>query len=315
MKGYIEDGAWVSCSFDLAGEPQQLLKNEDRKVGYSSGKRLLTIDDKIIEEKFECKIPAKILGGLGGLLGGIVAGVVGGFVIGALMIFGGPVGWAVVGTVAACAISGGIGGYIGTKVASCHECSDDLLKGKWELPHEKVFIRGSKAILYNYSKLICGKKGGILIASETEEDAKKLSEGMTYNVKWELGIQILSQTLQGGIIGYGTVDDLFTTGDTDFGTIPLAIGEYLVSDGVFYDASPEFSLGMGSVFTGASFIPGVPGGNEITSGKDLATSLITLGVEYGSNKIEELLANYNEQKITNIIENNSETSKSIKSDK
>ncbi len=297
MKIYMEEGAWLSCSFDLATTPQQLQrhfsKEEDLKVQYSSGLRLLTHEDKVTEIKFECKVAGKLFGGLGALIGGIVAGVVGGIVIGALLVFGGPVGWAIVGTIAAGVVLGGVGGYAGTKIAKItHDCSDCQQDGKWQNTHKRVSIKKENPLLYNHSYLECGKKGGVLIASETEALAKEVSSKMSTNANWELGVQILSQSLQGIVIGYGAVDDIFT-GDTDFVTIPIAITEYVVSDGVFYYYSPEQSLMLGAGFSGVSFIPGFPGGNEVTSVKDWITTLGALGIEYGSNKIEEALSNKN----------------------
>lgn len=62
MKGYVEEGAFLSCSFDIVGTPQKLQRHfstEGRKVQYSDGKRLLTESDKNTLACFKCKSPAK----------------------------------------------------------------------------------------------------------------------------------------------------------------------------------------------------------------------------------------------------------------
>lgn len=189
MKGYIEEGAWLSCSFDLAGTPQQLqrhLDQEDKKVQYSVGKRLLTELDKNTKNCFKCKSPAKFWGGMMAFVGGIA--------VGAALVLSGPVGWIALGAIAAVAI-------VTTVAVITHDCADKQKAGNWKPIHESVRIKKSKPLLYNFSILTC-KEGGLLIASETEGKAQKVSNSMKYNARQELAVQILSQAVYGVATGY-----------------------------------------------------------------------------------------------------------------
>lgn len=212
MKGYIEEKAWLSCSFDLAGTPQQLkrhLDKEDNKVQYSVGKRLLTELDKNTKECFKCKSPAKFWGGMLALIGGIA--------VGAALVLSGPVGWIALGAIAIVAI--------GTTVAVItHDCSDKQKEGNWERVHKKVTIKGKNPLLYNHSILTC-KPGGILIASETEGLAQKVSDSMKYNARQELAVQILSQAVYGVATGYTSPNAPVAVYNAIAGAGVYAVGE------------------------------------------------------------------------------------------
>lgn len=212
MKGYVEEGAWLSCTFDLAGTPQQLqrhLDKEDNKVQYSVGKRLLTELDKNTKECFKCKSPAKFWGGMLAFIGGLA--------VGAALVLSGPVGWIALGAIAAVAI--------GTTVAVItHDCSDKQKGGTWEKIHKKVTIKSKNPLLYNYSLLTC-KQGGILIASETEVAAKKVSDSMKYNARQELAVQLLSQSVYGFATGYTSANAPVAIYNAVAGAGIYAVGE------------------------------------------------------------------------------------------
>lgn len=212
MKGYVEEGAWLSCTFDLAGTPQQLqrhLDKEDNKVQYSVGKRLLTELDKNTKECFKCKSPAKFWGGMLAFIGGLA--------VGAALVLSGPVGWIALGAIAAVAI--------GTTVAVItHDCSDKQKAGTWERIHTTVTIKSKKPLLYNYSTLTC-KQGGILIASETEIAAQKVSDSMKYNARQELAVQLLSQAVYGFATGYTSANAPVAIYNAVAGAGIYAVGE------------------------------------------------------------------------------------------
>lgn len=308
MNAYIEEGAWVSCTFDLAGRPQQLKRHldiEDFQVRYSSGKRLLTINDKNTKECFKCKLPAKQVGGLLALVGGIAVGLT--------IVLSGPVGWVFFGAVAVTAI--------GTTIAVFrHDCAEPQKNGKWRSFQETVIIKGETPILYNKSVLECGN-GGLLIASETHQLAQEISDSMKWKARSELGLQILSNAFIGLFTGKDAVDSTPTGVDLDLSTIPLAISSYIDIDFFHPSFTPEESLQRGIYYTTSNFvlgsvynIPGMPSwskhlGTEVSI-SDLKTATMVTVIGYFSDKGEEYLSNSANNTITTI--ENSNTSSSSK---
>jgi len=288
MNPYIEENAWASCTFDMAGSPQQLDKLSDREVvGYESLDRLLTVDDRATKAKFMCKMPAKQWGGLLALVGGIAVGLT--------LVLSGPVGWVALGAAAAVAI--------GTTVAVCvHDCSEPLRGGNWTNFKATVVIRGEFAILYNHSQLNCSK-GGIIIASESKAAAQALSDQMKWNTRIEVGVQILSNALNGIVVGHGVIDGL----DQDWSTIPLAISSYIYLDFAHTEYDPEESLVAGLKFSalgyGLGHVHQLPGmgrlpftknlGTEIGI-RDLAVTAATAGIGWLADTAESALAKKNE---------------------
>mgnify|MGYP000908633566 CR=1 FL=1 len=51
MKGYIEEGGWVSCTMDSFGTPRQLVARRDAQVKRHNGKILLTKIDTAIDKQ------------------------------------------------------------------------------------------------------------------------------------------------------------------------------------------------------------------------------------------------------------------------
>ncbi|MFC6205569.1 hypothetical protein ACFPZK_12725 [Psychrobacter urativorans] len=298
MNGYIEEGAWVSCSFDLAGKPQQLirhLKREPNPVRYSSGNRLLTVVDLNTDKKFMCKLPAKQWGGLGALVGGLAIGVA--------IAVSGPVGLVVFAAVAITAV--------GTAVAVClHDCAGPQSGGTWRSEHKKVLIKGEKPILYNKSVLACAN-GGLLIASESKPKAQAVSDNMKWQARGELGIQILSNALIGIFTGYMATK----FADKDYSVFLLEPISYVVSDIGFPEFSPFQSAGVGVIFTALNFvfyfgrfIPGLSPtalnrisdfGTEFTK-KDLGWAVLTTIGGYGADYFENELNESSKEVITTI---------------
>ncbi len=308
MKGYIEEGAWCSCSFDLAGVPKQLQRRfdkEDNKVQYSEGKRLLTIQDKNTKECFKCKLVAKQWGGLAALVGGIVVGVA--------MVLSGPVGWIALGALVAVAITT-------TVAVFSHDCASFQKSGEWTLYHNKVKIKGEKAILYNKSILTCSNMG-ILIASETKEIAQKVSDDMKWNTRIELGLQILSNAIIGGVTGYGVIDK--GGADLDLSTVPLSVASYIHTDFIHPEYTWSESALVGFGYTASNFIlgssykiPRTPSwikhlGTEISIEDGLVAGITTV-VGAGSDYLEGKLSESADKVVENISKSsNDSSSKSI----
>lgn len=306
MKGYIEDGAWLSCSFDLAATPRQLkrhLDQEDKKVQYSSGKRLLTVLDKNTSECFKCKLAAKKWGGLLSLVGGIVVGVA--------LIFSGPVGWIALGALVVVAV--------GTTVAVfAHDCAEPQSGGEWINFHDTTYIKGKQAILYNKSILEC-KDLGLLIASETEAQAQAVSDKMKWQARGELGLQILSNALIGVTTGYGMFDKSPQGLDMDLSTGPLAVASYIHTDFVHPEYNWKQSTLVGLGYTSANFglgsvhrIQGMPNwskhlGTEISL-QDIGIAALTTGIGAGSDYLEGKLSDSSNSVIQELSDNVSQTS-------
>lgn len=295
MKVFIEENAWASCTFDLAGSPQQLVKVTDRRVvGYLQQDRLLTIDDRATKEKFLCKLTAKKWGGLLALCGGIVVGIV--------VVCSGPVGWIVFAACAAVAVTA-----VGTAVALYnHECTNPLKNGQWVLFHTTVHIQDKNAVLYNQSRLECSN-GGLVVASETLGAAQELSDSMKWNARLELGVQILSNLVIGVFVGYGVYDK--REGDLDLATIPLAILSYKETD-FDHATDPDFTpwdsflvgLKYSAIGYGLGEMNRIPGlgwtkgyvGTEITSISDWLTTAATAAIGYVADKAEAGLKDQND---------------------
>ena len=148
MKGYIEEGGWVSCTMDSFGTPRQLVARRDAQVKRHNGKILLTKIDTAIDKQFVCNSPVKFWTGLAALAVGIA------------IALSGPVGWIALGACAVAAVA------ITIQSVTSHACNGCLEGTEWISSYDKVKLGGQDAILYNYSQLKCSN-GGLLIASET----------------------------------------------------------------------------------------------------------------------------------------------------
>ncbi|WP_407402924.1 hypothetical protein [Chryseobacterium sp.] len=305
MKGYIEDGAWISCTFDLVGTPQQLqrhLDSEDNKVQYSVGKRLLTELDKNTKNCFKCKSPAKFWGGMLAFVGGVA--------VGAALVLSGPVGWIALGAIAAVAI--------GTTIAVItHDCSDKQKAGSWENTHQTVLIKKSKPLLYNYSILTC-KEGGLMIASETEVQAQKVSDSMKYNVRQELAVQILSQAVYGVATGATSANPGVAAFNAVAGAGIYAVGESNTPLGITLSGmklyGPDKWIGL--IASSNKNILGAAFAKDFFMGRSgflagAGVTVITAVADYFVNKFEETLINKNENIVNNISEFESSSNKVI----
>lgn len=218
MKGYIEEGGWVSCTMDSFGTPRQLVARRDAQVKRHNGKILLTKIDTAIDKQFVCNSPVKSWTGWAALAVGII-----------VIALSGPVGWIALGACAVAAVA------ITIQSVTSHACNGCLEGAEWDNSHKRVSWGAQNAILYNYSQLQCSK-GGLLIASETFDEANSISNQMALN-NWKANAINIGQHLANGIID-GLMGFSFTAVDVTF---ELA-GEYLGENNI---VSGKTWLGVG----------------------------------------------------------------------
>jgi len=178
MKGFIEEGGWVSCSMDSFGTPRQLERRRIATVKRSNGKYLLTKEDSALTKQFTCNSPVKWITGLAAMVITVVA------------IASGPVGWVALGALAVVAIA---------IVVASHQCNSALEGATWINFHSTVRLDGQEAILYLHSTLNCSKNG-ILIACKTFEQANDLSNKMALN-NWASNAINIVENVVNGLIG------------------------------------------------------------------------------------------------------------------
>lgn len=178
MKGHVEEGGWVSCSMDSFGTPRQLERRRAASVKRNNGKYLLTKVDSAITKQFTCNSPIKWITGLAAMVITVVA------------IASGPVGWVALGAASVIAV---------TAVVASHQCNGGLEGTEWVDFHATVKYDKQEVILYYHSTLVCSKKG-ILIASETFEQANNLSNQMALN-NWKSNAVNIGENIINGWIG------------------------------------------------------------------------------------------------------------------
>ncbi|WP_412465784.1 hypothetical protein [Pedobacter sp. KLB.chiD] len=176
---YIPKNVYAVCTFQTDGTPRKFVDTRSEiSVFYSKGSRtLLTVDDKNIDKEFPCKSPKNAMWSF------LAFGA--GLLLGAALLALGPVGWLIVGVVAATSI--GLGVYHATQIS--HKCSGSLEKGNWKIEHPTVRFNKKNAITQN-SMLICDA-GGILSPifsqSVAEKYAKKI-DSLNNKEIWANGI-------------------------------------------------------------------------------------------------------------------------------
>ncbi|MET4084053.1 hypothetical protein ABIB40_004027 [Pedobacter sp. UYP30] len=289
-KPYIEEGGLVVCSFDLSGTPRALERDPSKRavtvMTKSGTKPLLTVVDKGITKQFTCKSPAKFWSGMAALVAGIAIGVV--------LIATGPVGWLILGAIAATAALAAVA-YIRAK----HVCNSALeASPDWTLPHKATIINKHKAVLYNRSLLNCNQ-GGILIASLTPDIAAKQ---IASNNRWEIVSHDVSQLAIGVLTGYTAGISLILQGVN----AALTVGIYSYGESRT-DLSAEKGAGLSAGIAGfkawtydkyAVLIPGSIAKESIGAmakewGKGVGAAALGIGIDYLSNKIEENLSEKN----------------------
>ena len=246
MKGYIEEGGWVSCTMDSFGTPRQLVARRDAQVKRHNGKILLTKIDTAIDKQFVCNSPVKFWTGLAALAVGIA------------IALSGPVGWIALGACAVAAVA------ITFQSVTSHACNGCLEGTEWISSYDKVKLGGQDAILYNYSQLKCSN-GGLLIASETFDEANSISNQMALN-NWYANVINIGQHLANGYID-GCMGFSFTAVDVAF---ELA-GEYLGENNIV-SGETWFGVGLGKDAT-TTILKAAPAERAIS--KEIASSIFT----------------------------------------
>lgn len=246
MKGYIEEGGWVSCTMDSFGTPRQLVARRDAQVKRHNGKILLTKIDTAIDKQFVCNSPVKFWTGLAALAVGIA------------IALSGPVGWIALGACAVAAVA------ITIQSVTSHACNGCLEGAEWDNSHKRVSWGAQNAILYNYSQLECSN-GGLLIASETFDEANSVSNQMALN-NWYANVINIGQHLANGYID-GCMGFSFTAVDVAF---ELA-GEYLGENNIV-SGETWFGVGLGKDAT-TTILKAAPAERAIS--KEIASSIFT----------------------------------------
>ena len=246
MKGYIEEGGWVSCTMDSFGTPRQLVARRDAQVKRHNGKILLTKIDTAIDKQFVCNSPVKFWTGLAALAVGIA------------IVLSGPVGWIALGACAVAAVA------ITFQSVTSHACNGCLEGTEWRSCHKDVCFSGQNAILYNFSQLQCSN-GGLLIASETFDEANSISNQMALN-NWYANVMNIEQHLLNGMID-GLMGFSLTAVDVAF---ELA-GEYLGENNIV-SGETWFGVGLGKDAT-TTILKAAPAERAIS--KEIASSIFT----------------------------------------
>lgn len=246
MKGYIEEGGWVSCTMDSFGTPRQLVARRDAQVKRHNGKILLTKIDTAIDKQFVCNSPVKFWTGLAALA------------IGIAIALSGPVGWIALGACAVAAVA------ITIQSVTSHACNGCLEGQEWDYSHKSVSWGAQNAILYNYSQLECSN-GGLLIASETFDEANSISNQMALN-NWYANVINIGQHLANGYID-GRMGFSLTAVDVAF---ELA-GEYLGENNIV-SGETWFGVGLGKDAT-TTILKAAPAERAIS--KEIASSIFT----------------------------------------
>ena len=188
-ESYIPAEAYVICSKMTCGVPRKLLPSRgDKTVAHSNGSKiLLTVEDRKIDESFECVKKGLDWGGFEALAAGICIGalVVATVATGGLALAATGVMFAAAGAT----VISGVGGII----SIAHAC-DYTLKSLWE--KESLFVKFNKhAALLNRSSMFClGGNGTINIILDKQiamDAAKAISNSNMNAFYWKMGSQFV----------------------------------------------------------------------------------------------------------------------------
>ena len=188
-ESYIPAEAYVICSNMTCGVPRKLLPSRsDKTVAHSNGSKiLLTVEDRKIDESFECVEKGLSWGGFEALAAGICIGalVVATVATGGLALAATGVMFAAAGAT----VISGVGGII----SIAHAC-DYTLKSLWE--KESLSVKFNKhAALLNRSYMTCSGSGGfinIILDKQIAMDAAKAISDSNMNAfYWKMGSQFV----------------------------------------------------------------------------------------------------------------------------
>ena len=187
-ESYIPAEAYVICSNMTCGVPRKLLPSRgDKTVAHSNGSKiLLTVEDRKIDESFECVEKGLSWGGFEALAAGICIGalVVATVATGGLALAATGVMFAAAGAT----VISGVGGII----SIAHAC-DCTLESKWVGKSSSVRFNKHAALL-NRSLMKCINKGTINIILDKQiamDAAKAISDSNMNAFYWKMGSQFV----------------------------------------------------------------------------------------------------------------------------
>ena len=187
-ESYIPAEAYVICSNMTCGVPRKLLPSRsDKTVAHSKGSKiLLTVEDRKIDESFECVEKGLDWGGFEALAAGICIGalVVATVATGGLALAATGVMFAAAGAT----VISGVGGII----SIAHAC-DCTLESTWGGKSSSVRFNKHAALL-NRSLMKCINKGTINIILDKQiamDAAKAISDSNMNAFYWKMGSQFV----------------------------------------------------------------------------------------------------------------------------
>ena len=285
-ESYIPAEAYVICSNMTCGVPRKLLPSRsDKTVAHSNGSKiLLTVEDRKIDESFECVEKGLSWGGFEALAAGICIGalVVATVATGGLALAATGVMFAAAGAT----VISGVGGII----SIAHAC-DYTLKSLWEKGSLSVKFN-KHATLLNRSYMTCSGSGGfinIILDKQIAMDAAKAISDSNMNAfYWRMGSQF--------VMGAITAITAASSGVALVGAAVLAVPSYFgwwLPDDL---SSTTSNITSGAITYGLGLASGAGAagvGVGIMAGSNVAGSLSGTIVGAVINKI-----GVNEQKAT-----------------
>ncbi|WP_314699334.1 type IV secretion protein Rhs [Prevotella jejuni] len=267
-ESYIPAEAYVICSNMTCGVPRKLLPSRgDKTVAHSNGSKiLLTVEDRKIDESFECVEEGLSWGGFEALAAGICIGalVVATVATGGLALAATGVMFAAAGAT----VISGVGGII----SIAHAC-DCTLESTWSA--ESLSVRFNKnAALLNRSFMNCKNKGVINIILDKQiamDAAKAISDSNMNAFYWKMG----SQFVMGAITAITAASSAVSLVAAAVLAVPLYF-----SWGISDDSPTKRNIGAGTV----TYIAGMVVTKEVKSTVSLiVTGAKTAGgyVQYG----------------------------------
>ena len=265
-ESYIPAEAYVICSNMTCGVPRKLLPSRsDKTVAHSKGSKiLLTVEDRKIDESFECVEKGLSWGGFEALAAGICIGalVVATVATGGLALAATGVMFAAAGAT----VISGVGGII----SIAHAC-DCTLESTWSA--ESLSVRFNKnAALLNRSFMNCKNKGVINIILDKQiamDAAKAISDSNMNAFYWKMG----SQFVMGAITAITAASSAVSL----VAAAVLAVPSYF-SWGISDDSPTKRNIGAGTV----TYIAGMVVTKEVKS----TVSLIGTGAKTAAGYIQ-----------------------------
>lgn len=282
-ESYIPAEAYVICSNMTCGVPRKLLPSRsDKTVAHSNGSKiLLTVEDRKIDESFECVEKGLSWGGFEALAAGICIGalVVATVATGGLALAATGVMYAAAGAT----VISGVGGII--SIANACDCT---LESTWSAESSSVRFNEYAALL-NRSFMKCKNKGVINIILDKQiamDAAKAISDSNMNAFYWKMGSQF--------VMGAITALTAASSGVALVGAAVLAVPSYFSWGLKLSPTAKNIVSGTITYVAGWGSGAGVAGvGVGIMTGSNVAGSLPGTIVGAVINKI-----GVNEQKAT-----------------